>query len=332
MMRFFVIVSLLIAGIGGYYRRWLQAQTVRASMESHVVQTALGQVEYDMRGCGPVVLHFHGSTGGHNSWFLLKHLVEAGYRVLTPDRPGYLGTPLSDNGSPKAQADLAAALLDTLGINQVAVVAISGGGTPALEFALRYPQRTRALVLICAVTKRTSVSDNFLSTNVGRLMLSPRFQNPAYFLVHQMTKLMPSLVLHDFARGETTYDKETRQQYIRRLLNDPDQRQMFMDLADTMVPARPRFAGIVNDIDVQQNLGKLPLDQIHTPTLIIHSPYDGDVPYENATHAHSHIPNSELITVNQFGHMVWAGDPQVTSDFQARMENFFLEHLGPQHR
>ena len=69
-----------------------------------------------------MVLHFHGGNVGHNGWFFLEHLVRAGYRVLTPDRPGYLGTPIENGGSPEQQADLAAALLDTLGIERVAVV------------------------------------------------------------------------------------------------------------------------------------------------------------------------------------------------------------------
>src|SRR5262245_21464777 len=141
---------IILAGIALYwqYRTWLRAQTRRASAESKIVQTARGPVEYDMRGQGPTVLHFHGGNVGHNGWFMLSHLMNAGFTVLTPDRPGYLGTPLANNGSAEAQADVAAALLDTLGIDTVAVVGISAGGPAALQFVLRYPNRTRALVLI----------------------------------------------------------------------------------------------------------------------------------------------------------------------------------------
>jgi pimeloyl-ACP methyl ester carboxylesterase len=80
-----------------------------------------------MRGHGPTVLHFHGGNVAHNGWFFLAHLVEGGYRLLTPDRPGYLGTLLANNGSPEAQPDLAAALLDALAIDTVAVVGNSAG-------------------------------------------------------------------------------------------------------------------------------------------------------------------------------------------------------------
>jgi pimeloyl-ACP methyl ester carboxylesterase len=43
------------------------------------------------------------------------------------------------------QADAVAALLDVLGIRTAAVMAVSGGGPCALQFALRHPQRCCAL-------------------------------------------------------------------------------------------------------------------------------------------------------------------------------------------
>ncbi len=72
-------------------------------------------------------------------------------------RPGYLGTPLSAGRSPQEQADLCAAVLDALRIRCTAMMAISGGGPTALQFALRYPDRCKALVMISACTQRLDV-------------------------------------------------------------------------------------------------------------------------------------------------------------------------------
>jgi pimeloyl-ACP methyl ester carboxylesterase len=327
MFWFLIIVVLLVAALTGYYRRWLTAQTARASAESHIVQTPHGQVEYDLRGSGPVVLHFHGGNVGHNGWFMLQPLLDAGYSVLTPDRPGYLGTPLAANGSPEAQADLAAALLDTLKIEQVAVVGVSAGGPGALQFALRHPRRTRAVLLMAALTQRTPLTDDQLNSTLGRLVMSPRFQNPAYFLINQAMKVMPALALQDFIRTETTYDMDAGKQVIQQTLADPNQRQQVMALADAIVPALPRLDGVNNDLAVQQHLDDLPFEQIQAPVLIVHSRYDGDVPYPNATTAHARLPQSDLITVDQFGHFLWWGDPQVTRDFEARITAFLAAHL-----
>jgi pimeloyl-ACP methyl ester carboxylesterase len=120
-------VALATLGCWCWYRAWLKRMTHEASADSRVAQTALGPVEHRDRGAGPVVPHFHGGNVGHNGWFFLGHLVRAGWRVLTPDRPGYLGTPIENGDTPEQQADLAAALLDVLGIDRVAVVGISAG-------------------------------------------------------------------------------------------------------------------------------------------------------------------------------------------------------------
>ncbi|MEO8603496.1 MAG: alpha/beta fold hydrolase [bacterium] len=109
----------------------------------HAAPVRAGRVR--VRGEGSVVLHFHGGNVGHNGWFFLEHLVRAGYQVLTPDRPGYLGTPIEHGGSPEQQADLAAALLDALGIQRVPVVGISAGGPVAIQFAARHADRVDAL-------------------------------------------------------------------------------------------------------------------------------------------------------------------------------------------
>src|SRR5262245_23534430 len=79
--------------------------------------------------------------------------------------------------------------------------------------------------------------------------------------------------------------------------------------------------------NVQQSLDTLPLEQIQIPTLIVGSKNDGDIGYENSTNSHAKIPNAELITVEQFGHLIWWGDAQVTKDFQQRIE-IFLEQGG----
>jgi pimeloyl-ACP methyl ester carboxylesterase len=47
----------------------------------------------------------------------------------------------------------------------------------------------------------------------------------------------------------------------------------------------------------------------------------------NSTHAAGAIPNAELVTVDQFGHLIWWGDP-VTAAFQRRIETFLDEHVA----
>ena len=38
--------------------------------------------------------------------------------------------------------------------------------------------------------------------------------------------------------------------------------------------------------------------------------------------SHERIAGSELITVDQFGHLIWWGDAAVTKEFEGRIEEF----------
>ncbi len=118
-------------------------------MNPTVLQTSRGSLEYVSTGDGPVVLALHGAMGGYDQAHLLARTVaEPGYRFLALSRPGYLGSPISLGRTPEEQANLYAEMLDVLGLQRVAVIAISGGGPSAMHFALRHPDRCWGLVLI----------------------------------------------------------------------------------------------------------------------------------------------------------------------------------------
>jgi pimeloyl-ACP methyl ester carboxylesterase len=320
-------IALLTFAFGWWYHSWLARVTREASADSEIATTRLGPVEYGFRGDGPVVLHFHGGNVGHNGWFFLEHLVRAGYQVLTPDRPGYLGTPIENGGTPEQQADLAAALLDTLGVERVAVVGLSAGGPGAIQFAARHPHRTSALVLLSAISQRTALSDDQMNSSLGRLVMTPKYQNAAYFLINQSMRHMTKLALRDYIKTETTYDEATGKAFIDMILRDPDQKRQVLRVADALVPALPRFAGVMNDLQVQKELGDLPLAEVRAPTLIVGSRFDGDIGYANSVNAHERIAGSTLITVEQFGHFIWWGGSEVTRDFEAQIEQFLDRHL-----
>src|SRR5215470_10248276 len=78
--------------------------------------TAKGTVEFAMSGrSGPVILSVHGGIGGADQARLMANWLDTdAYRILSPSRPGYLGTPLESGKTFEQQADLLAALLDHL--------------------------------------------------------------------------------------------------------------------------------------------------------------------------------------------------------------------------
>ena len=110
------------------------------------------------------MLFVHGSPGGCDQGALMgAFLVERGYRVVAPSRPGYLGTSLDDtNRTPDQQADLHVALMDELDIDRFSVLCWSGGGASTYRLAARHPDRVARVGALAppascrCVSKRTS--------------------------------------------------------------------------------------------------------------------------------------------------------------------------------
>jgi pimeloyl-ACP methyl ester carboxylesterase len=100
----------------------------------------------------PAVLYWDGLGGcGLHANELGPLLVELhGLRVVAPDPPGHGASPAlpAEAYLPSALADLAAALLDDLGLDRVVFVGFSWGARVACSFAERFPERTVALVLV----------------------------------------------------------------------------------------------------------------------------------------------------------------------------------------
>ncbi|HEY3070347.1 MAG TPA: alpha/beta fold hydrolase [Gaiellaceae bacterium] len=102
-------------------------------------------------GSGQRVLFWHGGGGGSGELpELAPFLAEAGYSVYAPDAPGYGGSPALDASRyrPSLLAELAAALIDGLGIAPVTWIGSSWGANVGIHTAALFPTRIRALALL----------------------------------------------------------------------------------------------------------------------------------------------------------------------------------------
>ncbi|MDH3263898.1 MAG: alpha/beta hydrolase, partial [Paracoccaceae bacterium] len=131
-------------------RRAMAAARARVAPElSRLIETRHGALEYAEAGEGPPVLFLHGTGGGFDQGLHMgAPLLGLGYRLICPSRFGYLRSAFPADPSPFAQAEALAELLDHLGLRRVAVAGGSAGAIPAIAFALRYPERTAALLPI----------------------------------------------------------------------------------------------------------------------------------------------------------------------------------------
>ena len=118
---------------------------------------------HDIGEGAPVVL-LHGSGPGVSAWAnwrLNLPVLGEHYRVIAPDMAGFGFTERKTD----ARYDIDGwivhllGLLDALELNQVDLVGNSFGGSLALKFALRHPERVRRLVLMGAVSLSFPITD-----------------------------------------------------------------------------------------------------------------------------------------------------------------------------
>ncbi|MDI9280123.1 alpha/beta hydrolase [Pantoea sp. EABMAA-21] len=108
-----------------------------------------GTISYAEQGNGPVALFVHGLMVNGYLWRHQLAALSDIRRCIAVDlmAHGHTETPVSQNVSFEAQADMLDAFLDSLDIDAVDLVASDSGVGIAQIFAVRYPSRVRSLVL-----------------------------------------------------------------------------------------------------------------------------------------------------------------------------------------
>jgi haloalkane dehalogenase len=109
----------------------------------------MGRVAYVERGTGLAALFLHGFPLNGYQWRGALERLSTHRRCIAADfiGLGYTEAPEGQDLSLPAQADMLAALLDHLAIDQVDLVANDSGGLIAQLFIARHPSRVRTLLL-----------------------------------------------------------------------------------------------------------------------------------------------------------------------------------------
>jgi pimeloyl-ACP methyl ester carboxylesterase len=284
------LLILLILGSFIYTRDMNQAYE-RIRGKSSVISSPYGNIEFIVGGdpSGTPVLVIHGGGGGYDQGELIAEVVlDDTFSWIAPSRFGYLGSELPLNASWDDQAAAYAFLLDHLGLESVAVVAMSQGGPSALLFALNFPDRVKSLTcLSCGAAALASEAQEEANKKGNILKTIFRYD----VLYWTASKLFKKSVLgiigatDEVIAGLTPLQKEKADQFV-----------------EFMNPAAPRSAGAEFD-----NTASMPgsrIAGITAPTLIFHAKDDMLQLYHNAEFAESNIPGSELISYETGGHIL----------------------------
>ena len=310
--RLWILLFVLALAAGWIYIAYssdYRKTVTRLTAGSQVVVTDHGPVEYARWGNGPAVLALHGAGGGYDQGVLLAEAFGGeGFQWIAPSRFGYLRSPLPADASTAAQADALADLLNTLEIPRVEILAMSGGVPPALQFALRHPDRTTALVLL------SSAPYTPLTASQQDLPV------PIWFYQALFSSDFPYWALATTARPsiEAVFDV---QDDLRAVMT-PEERAFVTKMIDSFAPVTRRVNGLANEGAAIDPTANYRLEGIRVPTLVIHARDDGINPFAFGEYTAENIRNSEFVPLASGGHLLLGHHAALKS----RIARFLSDH------
>jgi 3-oxoadipate enol-lactonase len=224
----------------------------------------------------PAVLFLHGLGADSNSWTLqLPALIEAGFRPIAIDTPGFGRSPYDGRGWSIARiAAEMAGLLDELQTGPAHVVGLSMGGVIAQQFALDHPHLLRKLVLVStfAVLQPDTLS--------GWLYFFQRFIVVNTLGLKRQAKVVAS-----------------------RVFPGPQNAPLREMLVKTISTANPRaYRKAMISLGLFNSVSKL--GEIKVPTLVVTGANDTTISPTRQSRLVTGIPASRLVIIPDAGHAV----------------------------
>jgi pimeloyl-ACP methyl ester carboxylesterase len=220
----------------------------------------------------PLVL-VHGAGGSLMHWPPeLRRL--PGYTIYAPDLPGHGGSAGPGRATLAAYAETVSAFAAALDLSPFALAGHSMGGGIAIEYALRFPERLGALVLV---------------GTGGRLRVAPQILDGILQDFDQTTRLVAT-----WAHGEAV-DPVMLERYVAQL------RTVSPALLHADFAASDAFDRLAD------------LSAISVPTLVICGENDRMTPLKYSRALAAQIPAAQLVVIPNAGHMVQLERPQLVA-------------------
>lgn len=258
-----------------------------AGQEFHVVD----------RGSGDPIVFLHAFPFNAAMWEYQYADLEADYRVVGIDLPGFGSSPAP--AEPKAArmddwADLVAGVMSELGLERPVVVAASMGGYLTFELLRRHPDLLGPLVLVATRPKSDDVDTWERRTD----------QQKALTEGEDLTTLAKGMV--DGLLSQSSLDRPELVEYVQAL----------------MTHSLPE--GWIAALEVMKNRpdAMSALRGLEQPTLVVAGELDRVTPLAESNLISSLVANGRLVTIKDSSHLPSIENP---ADFNTELRKFLTE-------
>ncbi|MBX9616756.1 MAG: alpha/beta hydrolase [Caulobacteraceae bacterium] len=272
----------------------LSRARARTLGRSQTIESRFGRMEYAQAGSGPPVLMVHGTGGGFDQGLDFAAPLAARWRIIAPSRFGYLRSAFPDEPSSEHQADAFVDLLDALGIERVPIIGGSAGALPALQFAIRHPDRCSAVVAMVPAAHAPGRPPVEPPDPLAQAIITHALKSD--FLFWLGTSLNEDAMIRALLATDPGLVKAAgpaEQARVRAILRN-------------ILPVSARARGLLNDARLAYEPAPMPIERITAPTLALSLEDDRFQTLAAAQHIARTVPSAELAVFPTGGH-VWVG-------------------------
>lgn len=282
-------------------------QIARPQMEGNIAvgeNRRLGFAEFGAPQ-GRAMFWLHGTPGARRQIPVEARLyaLEANIRLIGVDRPGIGSSTPFQYETVSQFADDLRTVADTLGIDKMAVIGLSGGGPYTLACAAAMPERVVAAGILGGVAP--AVGPEAIDSGLMRLarLAEPvldRAGRPISVLASgliRMIRPVASPALEIYARLSPDGDRE--------MLSRPEFKAMFLD--DLLNGSRRQLAAPIADAVLFARPWGFRLEDVTVPVHWWHGDADHIVPFSHGEHAVSLLPDARLYPIPGESHLAGLG-------------------------
>ncbi len=250
---------------------------------------------------GPAIIWMHGTPGARRQIPLeARALAEReGLRIIGVDRPGIgSSTPWVYESVLDWTEDLVL-LADTLGIDTMRLIGLSGGGPYVLAAGAALPERVRGVAVIggvAPVVGPDAVTGGLLGL-AGRLApvvsLTRMPMSLALTVAIRLAKPLAGRALDLYASVQPEGDK--------RLLGRPEFRAMFVD--DLLNGSRKQVSAPLSDLLLFSRDWGFRLEDVRVPVLWFHGDADHIIPFAHGAQMVQRLPDATMTTMQGESHL-----------------------------
>ena len=240
------------------------------------------KLNFRKNGSGPPLVILHGLFGSLDNWFsIAKELVEH-YTLYLVDQRNHGDSPHSNEWNYGVMVEDLRELLDAEGLDSVYLMGHSMGGKTVMNFAVRYPERVRKLI-------------------VGDIA-------PRYYPIHHQV-ILEGLNALDLSQLQSRKEADD---FLASYIPELGIRQF---LLKSLGRDTNGFAWKVNLSVITQHIEEVgkALDEgtvFEGPTLFLGGANSSYIQQQDLPDINTHFPNAEWVSIPNAGHWLHAEQPQ----------------------